>query len=49
MGLSTANTGGGGQKHALARDEETKGGLRKTKTHGEQKHAHPRDEETMRV
>ena len=46
-GLRTANTDGAGQKHTLARDEETKGGLRTANTDGAgQKHTPTRDEET---
>ena len=46
-GLRTANTEGGGQKHAPPRDEETKGGLRTANTEGGgQKHEQTRDKET---
>ena len=46
-GLRTANTDGGGQKHALPRDKETKGSLRIANTaEGGQKHTPTRDEQT---
>ena len=39
-GLRRANTDRGGHKHALARDEETKGGLRTANTDGKDKSTH---------
>ena len=45
--MRTAKTDGEGQKHALARDEETQRGLRTANTYrGGQQYALARDEET---